>query len=321
MLSLVNNLLDQAKLEAGQTAIQRNPERVRNVISDALATVTPLVLGKPVKLRMDDQGVPVLLSMDAFRLRQIVLNLLSNAIKFTQQGEIRVTSSWRDDVLTVAVNDKGPGMPEAVIQRLFGAFQQADAKVASRHGGTGLGLTISRNLAQLMGGDIAVSSEAGAGSVFTVTLNSPLALAEAEEATVPAVAAQMDRVAPAALRGTVLVAEDMPDIRALIVRDLQGLGLTVLVAENGEQAIESALYRLPDAVLMDMDMPVIAGGEATRTLLQCGYIRPILAHTAHKGDDQRRLALASGCNAVVDKPLTRASLQVALASALAAGGS
>ena len=127
MLSLVNNLLDQAKLEAGQTAIQRNPERVRNVISDALATVTPLVLGKPVKLRMDDQGVPVLLSMDAFRLRQIVLNLLSNAIKFTQQGEIRVTSSWRDDVLTVAVNDKGPGMPEAVIQRLFGAWMPRSA--------------------------------------------------------------------------------------------------------------------------------------------------------------------------------------------------
>ena len=268
---------------------------------------------------MDDQGVPELLSMDAFRLRQIVLNLLSNAIKFTAQGEIRATSSWSDDVLTLAVSDTGPGMPEAVVQRLFGAFQQADAKVAATHGGTGLGLTISRNLARLMGGDIAVRSEVGAGSVFIVTLNAPLALAEAEDAVAPVAAAHTDRAQPTALRGTVLVAEDMPDIRALVVRHLKGLGLTVLEAENGEQAIETALYRLPDAILMDMDMPVIAGPEATRTLRQCGYSGPILALTAHKGDDQRRLALASGCNAVVDKPLTRASLQVALASALAAG--
>ncbi len=300
MLSLVNNLLDQAKIEAGQMAIQLHPESVRTVIGDALSTVTPLLHGKPVKLRMEDQGVPELLNIDAFRLRQIVLNLLSNAIKFTGQGEIRVGAAWCEEVLTMTVTDTGPGMPEAVVNRLFGAFQQADAKVAATHGGTGLGLTISRNLARLMGGDIAVRSEVGVGTVFTVTLNAPVA-------------------APATLHGTVLVAEDMPDIRALIVRQLKGLGLTVLESENGEQAIEAALYQRPDAVLMDMDMPVIGGAEATRTLRQCGYSRPILALTAHKGADERRLALASGCNAVVDKPLTRASLQVALASALASG--
>jgi CheY-like chemotaxis protein len=124
--------------------------------------------------------------------------------------------------------------------------------------------------------------------------------------------------APAILQGAVLVAEDMPDIRALVTTHLQRLGLSVLACENGEQAIEIALSKRPDAVLMDMDMPVIGGAEATRTLRMCGFSAPILALTAYKGDEERRRALAAGCTAVLEKPLTRGSLQVALASALAA---
>ncbi len=327
MLALVNNLLDQAKIEAGQMAIQRHPERVKTVVSDALATVEPLLHGKPVALCADEQGVPEWLSMDAFRLRQIALNLLSNAIKFTEKGEITIVTTWADDVLQLYVKDTGPGMPETVLQRLFGAFQQADAKVASTHGGTGLGLTISRNLARLMGGDIEVRSRVGEGTVFKVTLEAPLAEPEialapgtasaAGDVAVPATTKAPGQATPAALQGTVLVAEDMPDIRALVTMHLKRLGLSVLECENGEQAIEMALSQRPDAVLMDMDMPLIGGAEATRTLRMCGYSAPILALTAHKGDEERRLALAAGCNAVLDKPLTRGSLQVALASALA----
>ena len=314
MLSLVNNLLDQAKIDAGQLAIQRHPDKMSAVIADAVATVQPLLQGKPVKLRTDEIDVPEYLDIDAFRLRQIVLNLLSNAIKFTEKGEIAVVTSWAADELTISVVDTGPGMPEQAVKKLFTAFQQADGSVAARHGGTGLGLTISRNLARLMGGDISVRSTLGQGTVFTVTL---VAASVGPSGAERRSEVRAKEPAGKILHGTVLVAEDMPDTRALVVRLLEQLGLTVLQAENGEQAIEIALAKRPDVVLMDMEMPVVAGAEATRTLRMCGFSAPVLALTAHKGEEQRLIALAAGCNGVIEKPLNRSSLLVPLSTALA----
>lgn len=318
MLSLVNNLLDQAKIDAGQLTIQRHPDSPRTVVADAITTVQPLLRGKPVVLKADDVGVPELLDIDAFRLRQIVLNLLSNAIKFTEKGEISVVSSWSEGELTLAVIDTGPGMSEDAVKRLFTAFHQADGSVAAKHGGTGLGLTISRNLARLMGGDIKVRGAPGQGTVFTVTI-AAAAVAPEPAAPVAAVPASATPQAEprAVLQGLVLIAEDMPDTRALVARHLERLGLTVLQAENGEQAIEVALAKRPDVVLMDMDMPLVAGSEATRTLRMCGFSAPILALTAHKSDEERTRALAAGCNSIVEKPMTRASLLTALSAALA----
>lgn len=313
MLALVNNLLDQAKIEAGQLTIQRHPDKLRPVIQDAVATVAPLLQGKPVKLRTDEVDVPEYLDIDSFRLRQIVLNLLSNAVKFTEQGEISVVCAWHDGELTISVIDTGPGMPEAAQQRLFSAFQQADPGVAARHGGTGLGLTISRNLARLMDGDIKVHSKLGHGTTFTVTLAAERSAAYGSERRASPRTPEMRQV----LHGTVLVAEDMPDTRALVVQHLEQFGLTVLQAENGEQAIEIALAKRPDVVLMDMELPVVAGIEATRTLRMCGFSAPVLALTAHKGEDYRLLALGAGCNGVIEKPLTRSSLLVPLSAALA----
>jgi signal transduction histidine kinase len=264
MLSLVNNLLDQAKLEAGQLTIQRHPDKPHAVIRDAVATVAPLVMGKPVKIRTDEIDVPEALDIDAFRVRQILLNLLSNAIKFTETGEVAVVSTWQDGQLTMSVIDTGPGMPPDVLNRLFSAFTQADAGVAARHGGTGLGLTISRNLARLMGGDIVVRSTVGQGTVFTVTLDAPRSAATGvRAATAPA--------SGHALSGVALLAEDRPDVRALFTRQLEQLGLTVLQADDGKKAIEMALAQRPDVVLMDMEMPLVAGAEATRTLRMCGF--------------------------------------------------
>ncbi len=313
MLALVNNLLDQAKIDAGQLTIQRHAEKLRPVIQDAVATVQPLLQGKPVQLRTDEVDVPEYLEIDAFRLRQIVLNLLSNAVKFTERGEISVISAWHNGELTLSVVDTGPGMPEEAVKRLFTAFQQADANVAARHGGTGLGLTISRNLARLMGGDIRVHSTVGRGTTFTVTLPAERVAAYGTERRSAPRGADSRQM----LHGTVLVAEDMPDTRALVVQHLEQFGLTVLQAENGEQAIEIALARRPDVVLMDMEMPVVAGAEATRTLRMCGFSAPVLALTAHKGEEHRLLALGAGCNGLIEKPLTRSSLLVPLSAALA----
>ncbi len=319
MLSLVNNLLDQAKIEAGHLDIRRQPDKLRAVVTDAIATVEPLLQGKSVKLRTDEIDVPEYLDIDAFRVRQILLNLLSNAIKFTEIGEISVMSVWHDGELTLSVMDNGPGMTEEAVNRLFAPFQQADAGVAAKHGGTGLGLTISRNLARLMDGDIKVRSTPGQGTVFTVCIAAralPEAVAQPQNQPSPPPQESLETVRNV-LQGVVLLAEDKPDTRALVVRLLEQLGLTVLQAENGEQAIEIALSRRPDFVLMDMDMPVVAGEEATRTLRMCGFSAPVLALTAHKGEAERLRALAAGCNGVVEKPLTRASLLVALSTELA----
>lgn len=312
MLALVNNLLDQAKIEAGQLTIQRHPDKLRLVLQDAVATVQPLLQGKPVKLHADTVDVPEYLNIDAFRLRQIVLNLLSNAVKFTEKGEIRVVSTWQDGALSIAVIDSGPGMPDAVVQRLFTAFQQADSGVAARHGGTGLGLTISRNLARLMGGDITVQSTPGQGTTFTLRLP---AEAVAPDGTERRATPRAESVP--VLNGTVLVAEDMADTRALVVQYLEQFGLKVLQAEDGEKAIEIALAKRPDVVLMDLELPVVAGVEATRTLRMCGFSAPVLALTAHKGEEYRLLALGAGCNGLIEKPLTRSSLLVPLSAALA----
>ena len=314
MLSLVNNLLDQAKIEAGQLTIQKHPDKLRTVISDAIATVQPLLRGKPVKLRSDEIDVPEYLDIDAFRLRQVILNLLSNAIKFTETGEICLVSAWHAGELTLSVIDTGPGMPEQAVKRLFTAFEQADASVAAKHGGTGLGLTISRNLARLMGGDITVHSAVGKGTTFTVTIAAASASAEGSD---PAVSIKSADSARNVLHGTVLVAEDMPDTRALVVRHLEQFGLTVYQAVNGEEAIEIALAKRPDVVLMDMEMPIVAGAEATRTLRMCGFSTPILALTAQKSEAEHLRALAAGCNSVVEKPMTRSSLLTALSTALA----
>jgi signal transduction histidine kinase len=221
MLALVNNLLEQAKIEARPWAIQRRPDKPQAVMRDAVATVSPLLKGKPVKLRADEIGVPQVLNIDAFRLRQILLNLLSTAIKFTASGKITVVSTWQEDQITMALVDTGPGMPPGALSLLFSSFAQADPGVAAKHGGMGLGLAISRDLARLMGGDITVRSTVGQGAVFTVTLEAPLADATDSKLVVPLYDAR-------ALSGVMWLAEDKPDVGALFARKLKQLGLTAL---------------------------------------------------------------------------------------------
>ena len=351
LLALINGILDQAQLEAGQVRIVTRPESIRVLVGDVIATLKPLVRDKPVVLEANyASGMPEAVEIDAFRVRQILINLTGNAIKFTERGSVTLNVSWRDGALTIEVADTGPGMSPEGLSRLFAAFQQADDSIAAKHGGTGLGLTISRNLAELMQGSIAVTSELGTGSCFTLRLQAAAGMTHAAHvanmanmasvthAAAPSAAATPsagrrpvpDAVpgrpavnadappAPKARNGTVLVAEDADDLRALSVIYLKRLGLTVLQAVNGREAVDIAMRENPDAILMDLEMPVMGGLEAVQALRAQGYSRPILATTAHTGEPHRTLALAAGCNDLLSKPISYPVLRAALDGAMSA---
>ena len=350
LMALINGILEQAKLEAGQVRISAQPEDLHALVDDVVATLQPLVRDKPVTLAARyDEGVPGTLEMDAFRVRQILLNLTGNAIKFTERGSVTLNVAWLAGRLSVEIADTGPGLSKAALARLFVAFQQADDKVAATHGGTGLGLTISRQLATLMQGDITVESEPGVGTRFTLripavaatpadpaqdvaqggaetaaSLAASAAGASAANVSAGATTGVTTGVTPAAppaappLHGKVLLAEDTDDLRALAVLHLKRLGLTVIEAVNGQEAVDRGLSDNPDVILMDLEMPVLHGLEAVRTLRARGFGGPILAMTAHTGAEQRAQALAAGCNDMLSKPVSRVNLRAALDGALSA---
>ena len=356
LLALINSILDQAQLEAGQVRIVTQPESVRALVEDVVATLKPLVRDKPVTLDAEfASGMPDMVEIDAFRVRQILLNLTGNGIKFTPQGQVRIEVSWHDSRLSISVKDTGPGLSVQAQSRLFTAFAQADDSIAAKHGGTGLGLTISRDLARLTHVEITMTSQLGVGSQFTLVLpaaaaqwaqSAAAASAPAEQITTREPTVRMPLSAPApladplypsdqhaaskpmqtevakpalrALYGTVLVAEDSPDLRALSVMHLKRPGLTVLEAVNGREAVDLALSGQPDAILMDLEMPVMSGLEAVKHLREVGFSRPILATTAHTGEPHLTLALAAGCNDMLSKPISFAILRAALDGAMGA---
>lgn len=326
LLGLVNDLLDQAKVAAGQMSIVRAPSALEPLLREVEHLMRPLADRKGLALHVEiEDGTPAWLSLDAVRVRQMLINLAGNAVKFTREGEVRLLVLWRDDQLIVEVRDTGPGISREALGRLFQAFQQADATVASEFGGTGLGLSISAGLAKAMGGDISVRSEPGQGSTFTIRILAPAA-EPPETASVAARVASLPAVteppAPAAVPpspaadGTVgrriLLADDNEDTRALSALYLARMGHTVLEAGDGQEALEIGQQQQPDAVLMDMLMPRMDGLSATRALRAGGYAGPIIALTALAAEDDARAILAAGCTAFLTKPITPEALREGL---------
>lgn len=325
LLMIINDVLDLSKFEAGMMAI----EKVRLSTVGLVASIYPMM-----KARADSKGlgfelgfttpVPVSISTDPVRLRQILINLLSNAVKFTEVGTVglRVGLEPGDDgrpTLRLDVHDTGIGIGPEQQAMLFRAFQQADASTTRRFGGTGLGLHISQRLAGLLGGRITVRSRAGEGSTFTFTLP----LNEAGETIEPdearrTVLAGPDDPAPAdernrhpnLLEGTrILLAEDGPDNQRLISHFIRRAGGIVTVVENGRQAVASKPH---DLILMDIQMPVMDGYEATRMLRASGCTTPVIALTAHTMPEDRDRCLAAGCDDYLTKPIDREKLVAAI---------
>ena len=311
LLGLVHDVLDLSKIEAGHMRLEKTPTS----LAEALYSVEDLLAAgareKCLEFSVALEGeCPETFDCDPVRLKQILVNLASNAIKFTSQGSVRVCARTRGDAergqtLEVEVTDTGIGIPPESLDKLFRPFSQ----VHQRAGGTGLGLQISRSLARLLDGDITVTSEVGRGTTFLLEL--PLEGARGRLATLERRTPQAEkpRSLPAALRGRrVLIVDDSLDNREVLRFLLQEAGAACETAANGRAGVELAIAaekaRQPfDAILMDMNMPVMDGFEATRALVQACVTSPVIALTAMalSGDEERCRAV--GCVDYVGKPI------------------
>ena len=305
LLALVNNNLDLARMEAGQLNIDLIAHEARTLLDDVAATLRVMAHDKGLALELQvDEGMPQALSLDAFRVRQVLINLLGNAIKFTVKGKVTLAAHWQAGELRCEVRDTGPGIPADSLERIFQPFQRAPGVTAA---GTGLGLSITRKLVELMGGTISARSQLGQGSVFEMRIPAPeAALPAPAQASVPA------RV-QAKLSGRVLLADDNEDLRELVKIQLSELGFASTAVGDGLQAIEAALAESYTAVLLDMDMPFMDGYETVRVLRERGYTGPVIAFTAHQAGSPVERALIEGCDDVISKPVSLERLREALA--------
>jgi PAS domain S-box-containing protein len=312
LLTLLNDILDYSKLEAGKVELESVPVDVRRCVQECVAQVRLRAAekGLPVAWEVGPE-VPAAVAGDPARLRQVLLNLLNNAVKFTEEGRVEVQVSARPEPpgieLRFEVRDTGIGIPPERFDRLFQRFSQVDAGTTRAYGGTGLGLAISKRLVEAMGGRIGVASEPGKGSAFHFTVPTRPAAA-AEPAAVPA---------PAALPPMrILVADDNPVNQKVVVRMLERLGQRPDVVANGEEAVAAALRSDYDLVLMDIQMPVMDGMEATRRIRAArGPLPRIVALSADALPGDRDRFLAAGMDDAVAKPVRLETLAAALRAA------
>lgn len=316
MVALINDLLDLTKLESGQFLLEHAPVSLGALLGDVTALVGPGAGAKGVRVEARlDPTVPAWLEGDALRLKQVLLNLVGNAIKFTDQGgAVTVTGRWGDGWLELVVDDQGIGMSPEVVARLFKPFHQADETTTRRFGGTGLGLAITAELARLMGGEIRVESVPQKGSTFRVRVRAPATHAPASRETpAPELTAGLKQ-------GRVLLVEDNP-ISQVVGRGLcERLGFEVEVAANGQEALAAVQARDFRLVLMDCQMPLMDGYEATAHIRQLPEPRrhvPIVALTASAYREELDECLAAGMNDTLTKPLTSGALQEVLERVLA----
>jgi len=328
LLSILNDLLDLSALDTGQIRLQPEPVDVAALVRQCHGSLRALGEDKNLHLPLSlGPDLPPCVLTDPKRVRQVVLNLLGNAIKFTPSGSVAVALDCRQHRglahWTLTVRDTGIGIDPALHEQIFQRFAQADRSSTRTQGGNGLGLEISRTLAQLLGGDIALRSAPGQGSVFSFTWVAPLcadaALPQACQEPLAAHSAQAlaTHWAPAAAPEgrRVLVAEDHPVNRQFLALLLERMGLQPTFAENGLQALDLAARHDFDWVLMDIHMPEMDGLACARAIRQLPGARgrvPIIAVTADVMNEAGEQALAAGMDAFLSKPLQRLALEQTL---------
>jgi signal transduction histidine kinase/CheY-like chemotaxis protein len=304
--TIINDILDYSKMEAGKFDLQPAPFRVGATFRETVEVFRYDADRKRLAIRLDlSPDVPPYIRQDGGRIRQILLNLVSNAVKFTENGSITVKVSLRPnpESLHVSVIDTGPGISPTDCALLFQPFTQVDSSDARKFGGTGLGLSISRKLAELMGGQIGVDSEVGVGSTFWFWV--PFEPATEDQIQKSATALpQLQRQASAS-SARILVVEDNLVNQKVALKLLEKLGYPAEAVNNGEEAVQTILRTHFSLVLMDCQMPVMDGFEATRQvrLQESGRRTPIIALTARALQSDEELCLRCGMDGFVTKPV------------------
>jgi PAS domain S-box-containing protein len=325
LLTVINDILDLSKIEADRMTVERIETPLVAILREVESLMRPRAIGKGLGLTtVLEAEIPDLILGDPTRLRQILMNLVGNAVKFTEEGEVRIAVHVLQFAgadrrrIVVDIEDTGPGMSPDQADRLFQAFGQANETVTRKHGGTGLGLTICRRLAGLMGGTVTLQRTApGKGSVFRLELPLEPCAGATMVADLRSVATTRPVDGAAVLRttieGRILLAEDGIDNQRLISFHLRKAGAEVAVADNGRIALEmieaaEADGRPYDLLLTDMQMPEMDGYTLARTLRERGSTLPIIAVTAHAMAEDRERCRAAGCDDYASKPIERAQL-------------
>lgn len=312
LLSLLNDILDMTKIEAGKMTFEVIDVNLEDLHRRVTGPFEAQAESKGLTFVSEFQGeVPAVVRGDPLRVCQVLHNLLSNAVKFTDQGEVRYDviaervgdSRVRFDF---RVTDSGSGIAPEDLERLFQPFTQVDASSTRRFGGTGLGLTIARRMANIMGGDITVKSELGRGSIFTLSLE-----AEVVEWAVAEVVEVIDAVVEGGESLNVLVVEDHPVNRMILEAWMSSSGHVITAAENGQIAVDAAATQRFDLIIMDVNMPVMDGLTATRTIRDgSGPNRdtPVVVLSASARSEDHQAGLDAGADAYLNKPIDFAAL-------------
>ena len=319
LLALINDILEMSKIEAGQKTLQPKTFDVHALLQDIEAMFQVRTNAKGITLDvLVGEDVPRIICADEGKIRQVVINLLGNAVKFTDRGGMIVRmNTFKKDAqgqqLQIEVQDTGTGIPEHELSRIFNPFEQATSTTISREG-TGLGLTISREFVKLMGGELSVQSQLGKGSTFTFVI--PVEPVETPNFRIQRKEKRVLRLAPSQEPWRILVVDDLDLNRTMLTRILTRVGVTVKEASNGAVAVELFRSWNPDLILMDLQMPVMDGYQAMKTIrsLDAGAI--LIPVTACGFEDELQAAIEAGANGFIRKPFKEAELIETIATHL-----
>jgi len=318
LLQIINEILDISKVEAQQLQIEHLSIPLFDLLDDVKTLGSLQAAAKGIDLVIEPiYPLPASIISDPVRFKQILLNLVSNAIKFTETGSVsvRVQLLAVEQQLRIDVIDTGIGIAADKIQALFKPFSQADSSTTRRFGGTGLGLYLAKQLAEKLGGTITVTSQEGVGTNFICTIatgecdDTILLMSAPKQRQEFGAAAKKSTAPTSSFMGSVLLVDDNTDNQRLISLYLRNLGATVTIASNGAEAVEHGVAARYELILMDMQMPIMDGMEATRRLRAAGYSQPIVALTAGAMESDLASAIDAGCDSLLTKPIDRARFQ------------
>lgn len=321
LLTIINDILDLSKIESGKMNMEIINCNLGNIIRYVDSVMRPLASKKDIKFEvLQCSELPAVIKTDSTRLCQCLTNLVSNAIKFTDKGHVYVNVSMKQESdetsIYFEVEDTGIGIPFERQKEIFDSFTQADCTTTRKFGGTGLGLTITKQMSEMLGGSLTVKSKPDKGSIFTLRIPAGVDVKNCEMLDQYEVACREHREyeKPASMHfeGKVLVAEDNPANQMLIKIILEKAGLDTVIVENGVDAVEEVVENDYDLVFMDMQMPDMNGFEATKEIRTMGIDIPIIAITANalKGDDKK--CIQFGCSAYISKPVKKSKLNFIL---------